>query len=141
MALMARAVSAAPSRRLDRVAVGWGGLAASVGLMAGASRDWPLRLAATAVFFALGGLLSGIRAGARRPAHAVAAWAAAYLLDGAFVIVARALDAAGGPNAPALVPGGGRGWLVAAAWSLAFCLAGALAADAWLRPAGSRAAG
>jgi hypothetical protein len=137
---MARAVSAASPSRLDLVAVGWGGLAASVGLMAGASRDWPLRLAASAVSFAVGGLLCGIRAGGRRRAHAVAAWAAAYLIDGAFVIVARALDAAGGPAAPALVPGG-RGWLVAAAWSLAFCLAGAQAADAWLRPAGSRAVG
>ncbi len=57
--------------RLDMIAVVWGGLVASIGLMAGAGRDWPVRLAAAALSFAIGGFLAGVRAAARRPMHAV----------------------------------------------------------------------
>ena len=72
----------------------WGGLAAS-------SASWPgpaglaRAAAAAALSFAIGGFLAGVRAAARRPTHAVAAWAAAYLIHASF-IVARLLDASGG---------------------------------------------
>ena len=40
--------------RLDLIAASWGGLVASIGLLAGGERDWPARLAA-GVIDALGG--------------------------------------------------------------------------------------
>src|SRR5262245_31977504 len=120
------------------MAAAWGGLVASIGLLAGAGRDWPARLAAAALSFGLGGFLAGVRAAARRPLHAVAAWAAAYLIHACFILAARVIEGLGGPDAPALVPGGGRDWLIAALWALAFALLGGFIANSWLRPASSR---
>ena len=122
--------------RLDPIPVAWGGLVASIGLMAGAGRDWPVRLATAAVSFALGGFLAGVRASARRPAHAVAAWATAYVLHACFIGLARLIDALVGPEAPPLVSGSGRDWLVAAGWALAFALIGGVVVNTWLSPAG-----
>ena len=122
--------------RLDPIPVAWGGLVASIGLMAGAGRDWPLRLAAAAVSFGVGGFLAGVRASARRPAHAAGAWLAGYAIHAVFVAIARAIEAFGGREAPALVAGTGRDWLLAAAWALAFALFGGLLANSWLRPVG-----
>lgn len=125
-----------PAARIDTIAVAWGGLVASVGLMAGAGRDWPLRLTAAGLAFAVGGFLAGVRAPGRRAAHAAGAWALAYVLDAAFVALARIIDALGGPDAPALVPGSAGDWLVAALWALVLSLAGGLTARALLRPPG-----
>jgi hypothetical protein len=122
--------------RIDPVAAAWGGLVASIGLLAGAGRDWPARLAAAALSFALGGFLAGVRAAARRPGHAGGAWIVAYVIHAAFIAVARAVDAMGGPDAPALVAGGGSAWAGAAAWALVWALIGGVLANAWLRPAG-----
>jgi hypothetical protein len=122
--------------RIDIIAATWGGLVASIGLMAGAGRDWPARLAAGAVSFGLGGFLAGVRAAGRRPRHAVVAWVAAYVIHAAFIAVARLIDAVGGPDAPALVAGGASAWAAAAAWTLLWALLGGAAANAWLRPAG-----
>lgn len=122
--------------RLDPIPVAWGGLVASIGLMAGAGRDWPLRLAATALSFGLGGFLAGVRAAGRRPAHAAGAWVAGYVIHAVFVAIARIIEAFGGRQAPALVAGNGRDWLLAAAWAFAFALSGGLLANSWLRPAG-----
>ena len=122
--------------RLDPIPIAWGGLVASIGLMVGAGRDWPVRLATAAVSFALGGFLAGVRAAARRPAHAVAAWLAAYLLHACFIGLARVIDTLGGPEAPPLVSGEGRDWLIAAGWALAFAVAGGIVANTWLSPAG-----
>jgi hypothetical protein len=127
-----------PTARLDPIAVAWGGLVASIGLMAGAGRDWPVRLAAAAIAFGLGGFLAGVRAASRRPLHALAAAVAGYAIHAAFVMLAVVIDALGGPEAPALVPGGGRDWAVAAGWALAFALVGGMIANAWLRPATRR---
>jgi hypothetical protein len=124
--------------RLDLVAAGWGGLVASIGLMAGSGRDWPARLAAAALSFGLGGFLAGVRAAARRPLHAVAAWVAAYVIYACFVLIARIIEELGGPDAPELVAGGGRDWLIAALWALGFALLGGFLAGSWLRPAGRR---
>lgn len=124
--------------RLDMIAVLWGGLVASIGLMAGAGRDWPIRLGAAALSFGLGGFLAGVRAAARRPMHAAAAWLAAYVIHACFIALARIIDALGGPESPPLAAGGGRDWLVAALWALAFALLGGVVANSWLRPAGRR---
>ena len=121
--------------RLDPIPIAWGGLVSSIGLMAGASRDWPLRLVAAAVSFGLGGFLAGVRASGRRPTHAVGAWVAGYAIHAAFVAIARTIEAFGGRTAPSLVPGSGRDWLLAAAWAFAFALFGGLVANSWLRPA------
>ncbi len=122
--------------RLDPIPVAWGGLVASIGLMAGAGRDWPLRLAASAVSFGLGGFLAGVRASGRRPAHAAGAWVAGYAIHAVFVAIARVIEASGGREAPSLVAGTGRDWLVAAGWALAFALLGGTVANNWLRPVG-----
>jgi hypothetical protein len=122
--------------RLDPIPIAWGGLVSSIGLMAGASRDWPLRLVAAAVSFGLGGFLAGVRASGRRPAHAAGAWLAGYAIHAVFVAIARTIEASGGREAPSLVAGGGRDWLLAAVWALAFALFGGLVASSWLRPVG-----
>ncbi len=124
------------AERLDLIAAAWGGLIASIGLMAGSGRDWPARLTAAALSFALGGFLAGVRAAARRPFHAFAAWAAAYVIHACFVLLARVIEELGGPEAPDLVAGGARDWAIAAAWALGFALLGGLVANSWLRPAG-----
>jgi hypothetical protein len=126
------------SERLDMIAVVWGGLVASIGLMAGAGRDWPVRLAAAALSFAIGGFLAGVRAAARRPTHAIGAWVAAYVIHACFIALAALIDALGGPSAPPLLAGGGTDWLIAAGWALAFALLGGVVANTWLRPAGKR---
>ncbi|HEX2503603.1 MAG TPA: hypothetical protein VHK00_06640 [Miltoncostaeaceae bacterium] len=124
--------------RLDLVAAAWGGLVASIGLMAGSGRDWPARLTAAALSFGLGGFLAAVRAAARRPFHALAAWVAAYVIYACFVLIARIIEELGGPDAPELVAGGGTSWLIAALWALVFALLGGVLANTWLRPAGRR---
>ncbi len=121
---------------IDLIAATWGGLVASIGLMAGAGRDWPARLAAGAISFGLGGFLAGVRAAGRRPRHAAAAWVAAYLIHAAFIALARVIDAVGGPDAPPLLAGGASAWAAAAVWTLVWALLGGAVANAWLRPAG-----
>lgn len=140
MALVAPLASrpSGATARLDMIAVVWGGLVASIGLMAGAGRDWPARLIAAALTFALGGFLAGVRAANRRLVHALAAWAAAYVIHACFIALARLIDTLGGPQAPALFAGGGSDWLIAAGWALAFALLGGIVANSWLRPAGRR---
>ena len=124
------------STRIDLIAATWGGLVASIGLLGGAGRDWPTRLAAGAISFGLGGFLAGVRAAGRRPRHAAAAWLLAYVIHAAFIVVARVIDALGGPGAPTLAAGGPSAWGAAAAWTLLWALLGGAAANAWLRPAG-----
>jgi len=124
--------------RLDLIAVVWGGLAASVGLMAGAGRDWPARLAASALSFGIGGFLAGVRAAGRRIAHAIGAWVAGYVIHACFIALATIIDAFGGPDAPPLVAGTGTRWLYALGWAFLMALAGGLVANSWLRPAGRR---
>lgn len=125
-----------PTARIDPIAVAWGGLVASIGLMAGSGRDWPLRLTAAALTFGVGGFLAGVRADARRPLHAVVAGVAAYVIHTCFVGIAMIIDALGGPDAPALVAGSGRDGAIAAVWAMAAALIGGLVAHAWLTPAG-----
>lgn len=124
--------------RIDGMATAWGGLVASVGLMAGSGQEWPGRLAATAISFGIGGFLAGVRAEARRPAHGVAAAVAGHLLYAAFVAATRAIDALGGPDAPALLPGTTREWLLTLGWSGVLAVAGGAIAGSWLRPAGGQ---
>lgn len=120
--------------RLDPIPIAWGGLAASVGLMAGAGRDWPVRLLLAALSFGIGGFLAGVRASGRRIAHAIGAWVAAYVIHACFILLATAIDAVGGPDAPALAAGGGTRWLYAFGWAFLMALAGGMLANSWLRP-------
>ncbi len=131
-------LSPRPASRVDPIPVAWGGLVASVGLMAGAGRDWPVRLAAAVLSFGVGGFLAGVRAAARRPAHAIAAGFVGYVIHTGFVVLARVIDAFGGPDAPAIAPGTGREWVTAAVVALAAALAGGMVAHSWLTPAGTR---
>jgi hypothetical protein len=124
--------------RIDPIAAAWGGLAGSIGLMAGSGRDWPARLLITAIAFGIGGFLSGVRAMGRRLAHAVAAWVAAYVIHAAFVVLATGIDTLGGPDAPAIAPGGAAAWAIGAGWALAWALIGATLVNRWLAPAGRR---
>lgn len=126
------------TERLDPIAVVWGGLAASIGLMAGAGREWPARLGIAAVSFAVGGFLAGVRAAGRRIVHAIGAWVAAYAIHACFVVLATVIDALGGPDAPPLVAGSGEQWLYALGWAFLWALAGGLVANSWLRPTGRR---
>ena len=135
-ALTSRSAGVTP--RLDLIAVLWGGLAASIGLMAGAGRDWPARLVATALSFGIGGFLAGVRAADRRVAHAVGAWIAGYAIHASFIALATVIDVLGGPEAPPLVAGTGTQWLYALGWAFLMALAGGLLANSWLRPAGRR---
>lgn len=137
---MARVAPLASRRtaRIDPIPVAWGGLVASIGLMAGSSRDWPLRLAVAAVSFGLGGFLAGVRAASRRPAHALAAAVCGYVIHAAFIAVASVIDALGGPEAPALAPGSGGERIVAVGWAALFALAGGALAGAWLSPGARR---
>jgi hypothetical protein len=127
-----------PAARIDPIPIAWGGLVAAIGLMAGSGRDWPVRLAVAALTFGLGGFLAGVRAASRRPAHAIGAGLAAYAIHACFIAIAWTIDHLGGPDAPALVPGTGRDWLLAAGWALSAALIGGLIANAWLRPATRR---
>lgn len=128
-----------PPGRIDPIAAAWGGLAASIGLMAGTGRDWPLRLVAAVLAFLVGGFLAGVRASARRPAHALLAAGVAYLLHAAYVMAARIIEVFGGPGAPPLA-GGGALWALATLVALVAAGGGGALAGSWLRPAGSRRA-
>lgn len=131
-------LSPRPVARVDPIPVAWGGLVASVGLMSGAGRDWPVRLAVAVLTFGVGGFLSGVRASSRRPAHAFAAGLVGYAIHACFVALAHVIDVLGGPDAPAIAPGTGREWVTAAAVALAAALAGGMVAHSWLTPAGPR---
>jgi len=122
-------------RRLEWVAVGWGGLVASIGLMAGAQRDMPVRLLASALSFGLGGFLAGVRASDRRTLHALAAAVAGYAIHGVFVALGALVHGLGGPAGPSIAHDGGRRWLVAAVWAGIFALIGGQVATVRLRPA------
>jgi len=124
--------------RIDLIPIVWGGLAASIGLMAGAGRDWPARLGAAALSFGIGGFLAGVRAAGRRIVHAIGAWVAGYAIHAGFIALATVIDLAGGPSAPHLIPGSGTQWLYALGWAFLVALAGGLVANSWLRPVGRR---
>lgn len=125
-------------RRLEPMAVGWGGLIAAVGLLVGAERSNVTRLLIVVVTFALGGFLAGIRAEDLRPVHGVFAAVAAYLFYSLFVIVGHLVDFAGGPVAPEFMPGANRDWWLSAAVGAVAGLVGAAVAAAWLRPQGEQ---
>lgn len=125
---------ASVTTRLDLIPIVWGGLAASIGLMAGAGREWPARLVAAALSFGIGGFLAGVRAAGRRRAHAVGSWVAGYGIHACFVALATMIDFGGGPDAPPFIAGSGSQWLYALGWAFLMALGGGLIANSWLRP-------
>ena len=125
-------------RRLEPMAVGWGGLIASIGLLVGAERSTVTRLLIVAVTFAFGGFLAGIRAEDLRAVHGIFVAIAAYLFYGLFVVVGHLIDFAGGPDAPEFMPGPNREWWLTAAVGAVAAFIGAGVAAAWLRPQGEQ---
>jgi hypothetical protein len=125
-------------RRIEPMAVGWGGLIASIGLLVGADRSTVTRLLIIAVTFALGGFLAGIRAEELRAVHGIFTAIAAYLFYSLFVVVGHVVDVAGGPDAPEFMPGPNRDWWIAAAVGTGAAFVGAGVAAARLRPQGEQ---
>lgn len=125
-------------RRLEPMAVGWGGLIASIGLLVGAERSTVTRLLIIAVTFAFGGFLAGIRAEELRAVHGIFAAIAAYLFYSLFVVVGHLVDFLGGPDAPEFMPGPNQDWWLAAAIGMVAAFVGAGVAAAWLRPQGEQ---
>lgn len=125
--------------RMDLIGASWGGVVASIGLLAGSGRDLPLRLGIVAIAFAAGGFLSGIRANARRLRHALVAFVVAYAIYAAFIGLAHLIHGAGGPEPPDLIPADdGQQALMALGWSAAFMLIGTWLASMLLGGDGRR---
>lgn len=121
-------------RRIEWMAVGWGGLIAAIALLAVAERSSLLRLAILVAAFTLGGFLAGVRAAELRPVHGMLAAIAAYAFHALFVVVATLVDLVGGPAPPAFVPGQTGSWFGSAAVAVAAATIGAGLAALWLRP-------
>lgn len=121
-------------RRLEWMAVGWGGLIAAIGLLFGAERGDLTRAVAVVVAFLIGGFLAGVRAEVLRPLHAAIAAAAAYAFHALFVIVGHLASVLGGPSSPGFVPGSTRTWLLTALLGLVAAVIGGGVAMTWLQP-------
>ena len=110
------------SRRFDPIASGWGGVVASIGLIASTGHSWRTHLVFVAVSFGLGALLAGLRSAMNRPSHALMAAALGLALHLVFVALTRALNTVGGPAAAQVAPDGFIGWLKLAGWGAAWAL-------------------
>lgn len=120
--------------RLEGMAVGWGGLIASIGLLIGAERGDLTRAVAVAVAFTIGGFLAGVRAERLRPLHAALAAVAAYAFHAVFVVFGHLASVLGGPASPSFVPGETRTWALTSFLGLVAAMIGGGIAVAWLRP-------
>lgn len=109
---------------MDPIAAGWGGVIAGIGPIAATSRGWPVLLAVSAPFFALGGILAGLRAVGRRIAHAIGAGLAGIAVHLGFGALTFLFDKAGGPDGASLAPDGLRGWLTLVVWCLLWAIVG-----------------
>lgn len=121
-------------RRIEWMAVGWGGLIAAIGLLIGAGRGDTTLLASVVVAFLVGGFLAGVRAAELRPVNAAFAAIAAYLFHGVFTLLAHVADVLGGPSAPGFLPGSNATWGFTALVGLVVAVAGGVVATLWLRP-------
>jgi hypothetical protein len=111
------------------MAVGWGGLVGTIGLVASAGSPLWVRALVIPVAFLVGGFLSGVRTLDHRPLNATAAWVAGWLLWAFICLVLAVVSALGGPDDPEFAPGGDAASLGTAAASLLAAVVGALAAD------------
>lgn len=119
---------------VELVAVGWGGLVAGAGMIAASGYESSGRLAIIVPAFLAGGFLAGMRARRLRVIHAALAAVSAYVLHATWILLARGAEVVGAPDAPDLVIGEGRQWLVGAALSLGLALVGGMVASRILRP-------
>ncbi len=111
------------------MAVGWGGLIGTIGLVASSGSALWVRAAAVIGAFLVGGFLSGVRTLDRRALNAVAAWVFGWLLWGVIWVVLAIVAALGGPADPEFAPGTGGAALLIAAGSLLAAVVGGLAAE------------
>lgn len=116
------------------VAVGWGGLVGSIGLMAASGRELAVRLLVAAAFFLLGGFLAGVRSSQQRALHAIFGGVIAFVIFAVWVGLASAIAPFVDPDAPELFPEGAGRTGAVALWSLAFAALGGMLAGSWLRP-------
>ncbi len=116
------------------MAVGWGGLAAAIGLLVGAERGDLTRTVAVVAAFGLGGFLAGIRAELVRPLHSFLAAVAAYAFFALFVVLAHVANVLGGPDPPGFIPGTTRTWFMTVLVAVTAALLGGTVAAGWLRP-------
>jgi len=118
------------------MAVGWGGLAASIGLLVTTNAGEGARLIAVVVSFFVGGFLAGVRATDLRTVHAALAAVMGYVFNAIFVIFAEVADLLGGPDSPGFMPGANGTWGLTALVGLALAVIGGTVAANWLRPQG-----
>ncbi len=123
-------------RRIEWMAVGWGGLAAAIGLLATAGSGEAARLIAVAAAFPIGGFLAGVRAPDLRAVHAALAAVVGYLFHAVFVMFATLADMLGGPGSPGFLPGSNTTWWLTALVGVALAVIGGVVASTWLRPQG-----
>ena len=116
------------------MAVGWGGLIAAIGLLAGAERGDLVRVVAIGAAFLLGGFLAGVRAEILRPLHAALAAVAANAFYAFFVVIGHLASVLGGPSSPSFIPGTTRAWLLTVLFGVVIAMVGGGVAMAWLRP-------
>lgn len=111
------------------MAVGWGGLAGTIGLAASAAAPLWARAVAVIGAFLLGGFLAGVRTLDHRALNAAGAWVFGWVLWGAICTILAFIAAFGGPGDPEFAPGTDGAALLIAAGSLLAAVAGGLAAD------------
>jgi len=122
---------------MDLIGASWGGVVASIGLLAGSGRDLPVRLGALALAFVVGGFIGGARARGKRLRHVAVAFVVAYVIYAVFIGLAHVIHRVGGPTPPELVPtDDDQQALMAVGWSAAFMLIGAGVAASMLRGRG-----
>ncbi len=124
----------AKTRPIEALAIGWGGLFASIGLLIAAEWDPIPRAVAVAVTLGVGGFLAAVRAEERRALHSAAAAVAAYGFHAVFVLLGHGVALLGGPDAPHWAPGENRQWGYTALTALVAALVGGFLASTWLRP-------
>jgi len=121
-------------RRIEWMAVGWGGLAAAIGLLATSSAGEGVRLGVVVVSFLVGGFLAGVRAEELRALHGALAAVAGYLFYAVFVLFATLADVLGGPDSPGFLPGPNATWGLTALVGIVLAVVGGVIASHWLRP-------
>lgn len=127
-------------RRMEWMAIAWGGVIAGIGLIVAADDPGPVRVGVAIVLFGLAGFLAGVRAEDRRLLHAILGAVVAVAFLCLFVLATWAVQAFGGPGRAGFIPGGRDGWRWHPAAFLAAAVVGGAFATYRLRPQGDQRA-